>query len=147
MKPAVIELRPAEFSDYKTIAALHADNWRKYYRGILSDHFLDHEVEGDRLDTWHKRLSAPRGNQIITIALLENTIAGFSCLYLDEDPIFGSFMDNLHVSSHLQQSGIGKILLIDSAKTICDKAVNKKCTCMYMLLTETLKFFMKEWEE
>jgi ribosomal protein S18 acetylase RimI-like enzyme len=132
----VIKLRPAELSDFKAIAKLHADNWQKNYRGILSDNYLNNEVEKDRLNTWYKRLSSPSKNQIVTIATLDNIFAGFCCLYFDDDPIFGSLIDNLHVSSNLQRSGIGKTLVIDCARKVYDKAENKK---MYLWVYQSNK--------
>lgn len=132
----MIKLRPAELSDFKAIAKLHADNWRTNYRGILSDNYLDNEVEKDRLDTWYKRLKSPNENQIVTVAILDNTLAGLCCLYLNDDPIFGSLIDNLHVSTNLQKSGIGKMLFTDSVNKIYDKANNKK---MYLWVYESNK--------
>ena len=132
----MIKLRPAELSDFEAIARLHVDNWRTNYRGILSDNYLDKEIEKDRLDTWFKRLSGPVENQIVTIATRDNIFAGFCCLYLDDDRAFGSLIDNLHVSSTLQKSGIGKRLVIDSANKVYDKAKNKK---MYLWVYEANK--------
>lgn len=132
----MIKLRPAEFSDFKAIAKLHADSWQKTYRGILSDNYLDNEVEKDRLDTWYRRLKSPGENQIVTLATLDNMLAGFCCFYLDDDAIFGSLIDNLHVSSNLQRSGIGKILVIDSASKVYEKAENKR---MYLWVFESNK--------
>jgi ribosomal protein S18 acetylase RimI-like enzyme len=132
----VIKLRPAELSDFKAIAKLHADNWRKNYRGILSDNYLDNEVEKDRLNTWYERLRSPVENQIVTVATLDNILAGFCCLYVDDDTIFGSLIDNLHVSSNLQRSGIGKILIIDCARKVSDKAEKPK---MYLWVYESNK--------
>ena len=130
----VIKLRPADLSDFKTIAKLHADNWRKNYRGILSDNYLDNEVDKDRLDTWYRRLRSPSENQIVTIATLDSILAGFCCFYLDDDPIFGSLIDNLHVSPNLQRSGIGKMLTIDCANKIYYKSENRK---MYLWVFES----------
>jgi ribosomal protein S18 acetylase RimI-like enzyme len=132
----VIKLRPAELSDFELIAKLHVDNWRTNYRGILSDNYLDNEIEKDRLDTWYRRLSSPGENQVVTVASLDNIFAGFCCLYLDDDPIFGSLIDNLHVSSNLQRSGIGKMLVIDCANKVYDKARNKK---LYLWVYESNK--------
>jgi ribosomal protein S18 acetylase RimI-like enzyme len=133
---SVIKLRPAELSDFEAIARLHVDNWRTNYRGILSDNYLDNEIEKDRLETWSGRLTCPVENQIVTIATQDNTFAGFCCLYLDDDPTFGSLIDNLHVPSTLQKSGIGKMLVIDSANKVYDKAKNKK---MYLWVYEANK--------
>jgi ribosomal protein S18 acetylase RimI-like enzyme len=130
----MVLLRDAQYSDYTSIAKLHAENWQRYYRGILSDHYLDNEVEQDRLDTWNKRLKHPGDNQLVSIAILNNEIAGFACLFLDDDPAFGSLLDNLHVSTQQQKSGIGKLLMQECAKKIRDKAKIKK---MYLWAYES----------
>src|SRR6188768_3459087 len=44
-----IGLRPATAGDAGQIAALHADSWRRHYRGAYSDAFLDGDVLTDRL--------------------------------------------------------------------------------------------------
>ena len=129
----MIELRPAQFSDYAAIAKLHIENWRNTYRGILSDHYLDYEVEQDRLNTWYERLLSPKENQHVTLCTSDNEVVGFCCLYLDDDPVFGSMIDNLHVQSSLRKSGIGKLLIKDSAQKIDELAEKKK---MYLWVYE-----------
>ena len=129
----MIKLRKAIFSDFTAIAELHAENWRQTYRGILSDQFLDYEVEKDRIETWHERLHSPGPNQLVIVATLNEVIQGFCCLFLDDDPVFGSLIDNLHVTAAMQKSGIGKMLVRDCVKHICDKAHTKK---MYLWVYE-----------
>jgi len=41
-----VGFRPARASDSEAIAALHADSWRRHYRGAYSDAFLDGDVAG-----------------------------------------------------------------------------------------------------
>ncbi len=129
----MIRLRKAQFSDYTAIAKLHSENWKEAYRGILSDHYLDYEVEKDRLDTWHQRLQAPANNQFITVAMSDDVIVGFCCVFLNDDPDFGSLIDNLHVAPALRKFGIGKMLVKESARNVCEKADNKK---MYLWVFE-----------
>jgi GNAT superfamily N-acetyltransferase len=117
-----IQLRSAQFSDYEPIARLHADNWKKNYRGMMSDDYLDHKVDTDRLLVWHDRLKDPNVKQIVTVAFAEGKLAGFCCTLLDDDPIFGSLIDNLHVCSSMQKSGIGKLLVKDAAANILAKS-------------------------
>ena len=118
----MIQLRDAQFSDYAAIAKLHTESWRKTYRGIYSDSFLDHEVEQERLNVWQHKLKSPNNNQQVIIATFEDTVIGFACLYLNNDPVFGSLLDNLHVSTTLQKSGIGKLLMKECAKHISNKS-------------------------
>jgi len=130
----MIELRAAELSDYIEIAKLHAENWRLTYKEIMSDNYLNNEVDNERLDTWHKKLKNPNRNQFVTVANLENSIVGFCCLIINEDSFFGSYIDSLHVSADLQKSGIGKMMIRHSAKIISEKADSKK---MYLWVYES----------
>ena len=77
----MVILRDAQFSDHAAIAKLHAENWQQYYRGILSDNYLDNEVDEDRFDTWYKRLESPVQNQQVIVAVINNKIVGFSCVF------------------------------------------------------------------
>lgn len=129
----MIKLIDAQLSDYANIAKLHADNWKRDYRGILSDHYLDNEVYADRLTTWYQRLHQPAENQIITVALSGTDIVGFCCTLLNDDLLFGSLIDNLHVSQSMQKCGIGKLLIKDAAGTIAKKALTRK---MYLWVYE-----------
>ena len=122
----MVLLREALYSDYIVIARLHAENWKKYYRGILSDNYLDNEVEQERLNTWHEQLRLPAVNQQLTVAVVNNEIVGFACLFLDDDPAFGSLLDNLHVLPSQQKSGIGKLLMRECVNKVRDMATIKK---------------------
>src|SRR5438105_4028095 len=122
----MIELRDAHFSDYVAIAKLHAESWRNNYRGIFSDNFLDNEVEQGRLNAWHQKLQLPAFNQLVTMATLNNNIVGFSCLYLNDDPVFGSLLENLHISMSAQKSGIGTLLIKNCAKHIVGKCSSNR---------------------
>ncbi|MCU7548337.1 GNAT family N-acetyltransferase [Chitinophagaceae bacterium LB-8] len=130
----MIELREAQFSDYAAIAKLHAESWKQNYRGIYSDHFLDNEVEQDRSDVWHQRLQFPSKNQRVTIATQDGSIVGFSCLYYNDDPNFGSLLDNLHISTSVQGSGIGTLLIRSCATQIFDNCTSDK---MYLWVYES----------
>jgi GNAT superfamily N-acetyltransferase len=129
----MIELKEAQFSDHTAIARLHSESWQQHYRGIWSDHFLDNEVYQFLLQKWYDKMKLPPGNQYVTIALRGRQIAGFSCLLLDDDAGFGSLLDNLHVSSLLQKSGIGKLLIRNCKNIICEKASSRR---MYLWVYE-----------
>lgn len=130
----MIQLRDAQFSDYKAIAKLHADSWKKTYRGIYSEQFLDHEVEQDRAVLWHDRLFNPGSQQQVVVAVQEEIIVGFACLFLNDHPQYGTLLDNLHVSVSYQKAGIGKQLLQECARRIINKAQSHK---MYLWVYES----------
>lgn len=63
-----MELRLAEYKDYERIAQLHVDSWKRHYRGVLSDAYLDSEAIDDKLLIWQTRLTNPPFNQHIVLA-------------------------------------------------------------------------------
>src|SRR5947199_8305345 len=71
--------REATAKDVEAIAALHADSWRRHYRGAYSDAFLDNEVFADRLQRWPDRLQQPRpSNKSTSIPERARAVVGFS---------------------------------------------------------------------
>ncbi|MEO0469070.1 MAG: N-acetyltransferase [Bacteroidota bacterium] len=98
--------------DLSAIAALHARSWQQNYRGIWPDHYLDHEVQQERFDVWQKRFMAPKNNQYLCLAVDEsNQLAGFICLFAEDDFTWGSLIDNLHVDPAFKRQGIGGKLI------------------------------------
>lgn len=114
------EFKPALPEDYTAIAALHAQSWKRHYRGIYSDIFLEQEVKNDRLAVWLERLETPPQNQRVIMAVQNGAVIGFSCIYINDHPVFGTLLDNLHVSGHHQQQGIGRMLLQACARLILE---------------------------
>ena len=129
----MITLRPAALTDHYAIANLHAHNWRLNYRGVLSDRYLDYEVENERLENWHKRLKNTTPGELVTVAEYENELVGFCSLIINEDPVFGSYIDNLHVSSTQQKLGVGKMMMRHAATTVAERADTHK---MYLWVYE-----------
>jgi len=119
-----IQYRDASRRDIEAIAALHADSWRRHYRGAYSDTFLDGDVIADRLEVWTKRLATPgsRANQCTIVAELDGDLVGFAHTILDDDPKWGALLDNLHVRYDLKGYGIGTRLMEETAQTVIDRA-------------------------
>jgi GNAT superfamily N-acetyltransferase len=109
-------IRDAAKSDVSAIAHLHAESWRSAYRGILSDDYLENHAHSDRLAAWEERFSAMPPNPMFVMVAEEGTqLAGFACVFPDEDAVFGSFLDNLHVAPQFTGRGIGRQLLSEAA--------------------------------
>ena len=129
----MLQFRAADFNDFTAISQIHAQSWKHAYRGILSDHYLDNEVDADRLKYWiSKRDNAPEGQQII-LAVQDNNVIGFNCFYLDESEAFGSLIDNLHVLLPYQKTGAGRQLMKTSAIIMDQLSKSKK---MYLWVFE-----------
>jgi len=118
----MIGYRKAGPGDAEAIALLHVRSWRGSYRGSFSDAFLDEEQPGERLRVWHERLGDPSDNQLVQLAVDDGSLAGFVCVYGDEDPQWGSFVDNLHVARAAKRSGIGTSLMRQAGAWLCRRS-------------------------
>ena len=118
--------------DAEQVAGLHADSWRRNYRGAFADSFLDGDLLADRLAVWSKRLVAPVGTETI-LAEQDGQLAGFVHVEFDLDPSWGSLVDNLHVVHGRRRSGIGTKLLGQAARAVADRAVGD---AMYLWVLE-----------
>jgi hypothetical protein len=54
-----VEYLDATHRDADSIAALHADSWRRHHRGAYLDSYLDGDVVVDRQAVWRSRLTQP----------------------------------------------------------------------------------------
>jgi ribosomal protein S18 acetylase RimI-like enzyme len=117
-----VKYREATTDDAKAIADLHADSWRRHYRGAFLDSYLDGDVVADRMAEWTGRLSRPESeNWYTVVADLGGVVAGFAHTILDADPTWGAYLDNLHVRHDFKRHGIGARLLIGTAQTVAQR--------------------------
>jgi GNAT superfamily N-acetyltransferase len=114
------------------MALLHADSWRRHYRGAYSDAFLDGDVVADRRSVWSSRLSAPSGSATV-VAEDDTGLAGFVHVVFDEDGRWGSLVDNLHVTQHRRRTGLGTALLSRAAAAVTERA---RGNAMYLWVLE-----------
>jgi ribosomal protein S18 acetylase RimI-like enzyme len=112
-----VHFRLATVADAETVAELHAENWRRHYRGAYSDEFLDGDVLADRLAVWTARLSEPDPLRF-TILAVDGGVVGFANTLLEDDPTWGALLDNLHVGEGHRRRGIGSRLLALTAEAI-----------------------------
>jgi GNAT superfamily N-acetyltransferase len=104
-------VRPAGPEDAVAVAAIHVASWRDAYASILDPAFLAGPIEQDRLTVWNDRLREPTGSHAVALALEEDQPIGFVCVLAEEDPQWGSRVDNLHVMPSLRGRGVGVLLL------------------------------------
>lgn len=110
------QFRYAGSGDAEAVARLHADSWRRHYRGTYSDAYLDGDVVADRLAVWSGRLAAAAGTRtVLAEDAADGALLGFVHVVLDDDPAWGSLVDNLHVTAARQRTGVGRALLARAA--------------------------------
>jgi ribosomal protein S18 acetylase RimI-like enzyme len=107
----MIEYREGQEGDVEVVALLHARSWRASYRGSFTDSFLDGDLPGERRAVWQERLSDPRPDQFVLLALDSGSLEGFICAHGNHDPEWGSFVDNIHVASSAKRRGVGSSLM------------------------------------
>jgi GNAT superfamily N-acetyltransferase len=116
-----IALRCTTPDDLRTIAGLHAESWKRAYRGIYPDTYLDRDVDAERLAVWTERFASPRPDQRTVLAEDDGTPAGFAHVLLAEDPVHGALLDNLHVLPPWQRRGLGGRLMAECARLVVDE--------------------------
>lgn len=109
-------------ADAAAIAALHADSWRRHYRGAYSDAFLDGDVEADRLAVWTSRLGVDDPFRHTVVVHDDDKLVGFVHVVLNDDPCWGSLIDNLHVTYSLKRRGLGSRLMKLASAAVVEKA-------------------------
>ena len=138
----MINFRIAVENDWKNIAALHALSWQVNYRGSMTDDYLDNRVIEERASYWKKLYDAPPKNMTTIIAEENNDLLGFSCLYFNADPTYGTYLDNLHVQPHLRKRGIGKKLMAKSAEVMLEKNLAQSLYLWVIVKNiEAIKFY------
>jgi ribosomal protein S18 acetylase RimI-like enzyme len=113
--------RLADAGDAPAIAALHADSWRRHYRGAYADSYLDGDVVADRLDVWSERLSEAGDRTFTWVAEGTGRLGGFIHTVLDAETRWGALIDNLHVTTERRGEGIGTRLLSAAAEVLLER--------------------------
>ena len=107
--------REALEKDASGIAALHADSWRRHYRGAYLDSYLDGDVLSDRLAVWTSRLAPLPGGHYTVVAEDQGAIVGCAHVVFDHDSSWGALLDNRHVRSDVKRNAIGTNLMSRAA--------------------------------
>ena len=55
------------------------------------------------------------------MANIDGALAGFAYTILDEDPLLGAVLQNIHVATSQQRKGVGKRLVRAVAKTVAER--------------------------
>jgi GNAT superfamily N-acetyltransferase len=117
-----LRFRRAEARDAESVARLHAESWRRHYRGAYADAFLDGDVVADRLAVWIEKLSVADPRRCTILAEDDGgALVGFANTVFDDDPDWGALLDNLHVTFGQQRRGIGARLLALTAAAVLER--------------------------
>lgn len=129
-----INYRDATAADCDAIAALHADSWRRHYRGSFSDAYLDGDIDTDRRAVWRERLHRPQPTQLVIVVEAEGRLAGFVCAFRRQHAVWGTLIDNLHVRADLKRGGVGRALMKNAGVAL--QSVEPDCGVYLSVLHE-----------
>jgi ribosomal protein S18 acetylase RimI-like enzyme len=115
-----IRFRDAGPADAEAIGRLHADSWRRHYRGAYPDSFLDGDVEAERITHWRARLGLGNAAHRTIVAEAGGDLVGFVHVSLDGDPRWGALLDNLHVGHAVKRQGVGTELMSRAARVVAE---------------------------
>jgi len=113
-----MHFRRAEARDADRIAQLHAESWRRTYRGMMRDEFLDGDVFTNRYHAWRELLAT--AGKFVLLAEDGANLVGFICVTGNEDVLWGSYIDNLHIAGTHTRRGVGRALMGHAAKWLRD---------------------------
>ena len=120
----MIIIKPAQSKDQTAISQLHATSWQSVYAGLLDAQYLSEDVFQERGAIWQQRFSQPTANQRIFVAIENDKLLGFICIYLDQHSEQGTLIENLHVDGNTKGKGVGKALLQHAAQIIQAEATH-----------------------
>lgn len=132
-RPEALSLRLACPTDADAVATLHAESWRRHYRGAYADAYLDGDVELDRATVWSERLQRPWPQARTVVAVAGGELIGFAHVRLRDDPHFGALLDNLHVRHDYQRRGIGRRLLGAVAEIVAEDSEGQPGLYLWVL--------------
>jgi len=124
MNQTPVTLHAISVADLDAVVALHCASWRNAYRGILSDAYLDGDLFTDRLEAWHLKLSIMTDRHFGWLAKHDGEPVGFAFASIDQDPTWGTLVDNLHVLPSHHGAGIGRGLLSAVAHVAHERATH-----------------------
>lgn len=144
MRATEIVTRIATSSDATEIADIHCASWRDAYANVLDPAFLAGPIEEDRRGLWSSRLDRPDPRRTILIGEASSAASvGFGCAYSDLDPIWGSWIDNLHVRPELRGNGAGCRIITALARSMAATASTGVHLWVFEANTAAIRFYLR----
>ena len=131
----MVQFRSAGPGDAERVALLHADSWRRHYRGAFADSFLDGDIETERRAVWSSRLAAPEVPRP-SLPRRVSSWSGSSTWSSTRIRSGASLVDNLHVRHDQRRTGVGRQLLARAGQAVADQA-NSDAIYLWVLQQNT----------
>ena len=129
-----MEIRFAERSDYKNIAAIHIESWKDSYSGVLPAEFLEKKIQWEFERHWNE--IKIQDKDIILVAE-DISLVGFAAVWCRPIP----FIDNLHVRPSQRTKGIGLSLMKTVANRLLDEGHRKAYLWVFERNEKAIRFY------
>ncbi len=108
----MLSVRPAKPCDANAIATIHVDTWKKTYKGLVPQSFLDTLDVHEKSKFWAEKLGNQDKNFHCYVAQAENNVIGFSCggPNRTKGTSYKGELYAIYVSKKKQKEGVGKML-------------------------------------
>ena len=108
-----IALRTATSDDAEGIAIVRIDSWRKTYRGVIPDSYLDSMEVEESAALWRRVLTAASVTTSVFVAELDDEIVGFAAGKMLDEEKFGlnAELAAIYLQPQVQRDGIGHSLV------------------------------------
>jgi len=131
-----MHIRRATQSDFKSITAIHIENWKDTYSDIFPSVYLSEKLDKDLTQHWNNiKLQA----EDILLVAEEKTLIGFIAVWCRPDPL----IDNLHISPSFRSREAGTRLLKKAAINLIDKGYKRAHLWVFESNDKAIRFYKK----
>lgn len=124
-----MNIRFANVDDCYMISKINYDNWRKTYKNILSDEFLDH-LDIEQMRREYVEFISDNKKPILVALDEKNEVVGFASFESDLEEDSCIYLASLHVATSARGKGIGTSLLIKVGRYALNNNYNKMSICI-----------------
>lgn len=124
-----MNIRLARMDDCYTIAKINYDNWRKTYKDILPDEFLNH-LDIEQMRKEYVEVLSDNKKQILVALDEKDEILGFASFEPDLEEDNCIYLASLHVKVSARGKGIGTSLLLKVGEYGLNNHYSKMSICI-----------------
>lgn len=121
----MIAIRPARLEDAKQIAHIQISSWRRAYKGIVPDRYLDGMHTETFIQKWQEFLATDEKGDRFFVPIVDDMVVGFinTGPARDEDVGFMYELRSIYLHPSYWGQGVGKALFEHSRKILKDKGI------------------------
>jgi len=136
-----VNIRTAIIGDAKNIARIHTLSWRDVYQNILPEKYLNNEIEQERNEFWHHKLSAKDESELVLNIGSGDVIFGFIWITRSGEPGYDAVIEALHIDTNAKNCGYGKKLMKAAVERLIKDGVKSICLRVFDDNTAAILFY------